>query len=75
MRKHAYLIIASNEGETLKYLIRLLDDVRNDIFIHMDKKHGKLPYEEFKGLTKKSNLTFLKNRLNVKWGGVLPNRV
>lgn len=38
MKKHAYLIIAHNKFDQLKYLISLLDDVRNDIFIHIDKK-------------------------------------
>lgn len=36
--KHAYLIIAHNEFDLLQKLISVLDDERNDIFIHIDKK-------------------------------------
>lgn len=36
--KLAYLIIAHNEPLILKTLISLIDDVRNDIFILIDKK-------------------------------------
>lgn len=38
MNKHAYLIIAYNNREALKKLVRLIDYVRNDIYIHIDKK-------------------------------------
>jgi len=38
MNKHAYLIIAYHQWDLLKVLIRMLDDERNDIFIHIDKK-------------------------------------
>lgn len=38
MSKHAYLIIAGNEFKQLKNLIYTLDDIRNDIYIHIDKK-------------------------------------
>lgn len=36
MKKHAYLIIAHNDFEILENLIILLDDMRNDIYIHID---------------------------------------
>lgn len=36
--KHAYLIVAHNNFETLKKLISLLDDENNNIFILIDKK-------------------------------------
>lgn len=35
---HAYLIIAHNEFEVLQKLVGALDDPRNDIYIHFDKK-------------------------------------
>ncbi|TCD46062.1 hypothetical protein D3X11_00860 [Streptococcus sp. X16XC17] len=38
MLKHAYLIIAYDKFEQLAFQISLLDDPRNDIFIHMDKR-------------------------------------
>lgn len=36
--KHAYCIIAHNNLEQLQRLLLLLDDPRNDIYIHIDKK-------------------------------------
>lgn len=42
MSRHAYLIMAHNEPDILNKLLLLLDDERNDIFIHYDKK-CKLP--------------------------------
>ena len=41
--KHAYLIIAHNEFEILKRLIQALDDERNDIYIHFDRKLNHYP--------------------------------
>ena len=38
MSKHAFLIMAHNEHDILNKLLLLLDDERNDIFIHYDKK-------------------------------------
>ena len=39
MLKHAYLIIAHDNFWQLKILLRLLDDIRNDIFLFIDKKN------------------------------------
>lgn len=33
--KHAYLIMAHNNFELLRVLVKLLDDKRNDIYIYM----------------------------------------
>ena len=66
-KKHAYLIIAHNNFNQLKKLIKLLDDERNDIFLHIDKKCNS-DLEQLKGLTKKSKVTFTK-RISVIWGG------
>ena len=38
MKKHAYLILAHNNFYCLERLLKLLDDERNDIFLHVDKK-------------------------------------
>lgn len=40
MQKHAYMIIAHNEFDLLEILVRLLDDPRNDIYVHIDAKQG-----------------------------------
>ena len=64
--KCAYLIIAHNQPRLLQVLIELLDDRRNDIFVHIDKKSD---FNEFKGLkTQQSQLVFTE-RVDVAWGG------
>ena len=64
--KHAYLIIAHNEFEVLECLIRAIDDVRNDIFIHFDRKLKELPVVQ----TKHAGLFVLKERIDVRWGDI-----
>ena len=62
--KHAWLIIAHNEFEILQLLVSALDDVRNDLYVHIDKKVRTLP-----GLhVQKSRLFMLDERLDVRWG-------
>lgn len=36
--KHAYLIMAYDNFEQLRKLIEVLDDERNFLFVHIDKK-------------------------------------
>ncbi len=64
--KHAYLIIVHNEFEILEKLIACLDDERNDIFVHIDRKIKQLP--ELK--TRYANLFVLQERVDVRWGHV-----
>ena len=64
--KHAYLIITHGEFEVLACLIKAIDDVRNDIFIHFDKKISSVPYLE----TQRAGLFILKNRIDVRWGDI-----
>lgn len=65
--KHAYLIMAHNEPEVLSTLIRLLDDPRNDIFLHIDSKSD---IDKFSFNCTKSHL-YLVPRISVLWGGFL----
>ncbi len=68
MERHAYLIIAHDRFGQLRKLVELLDDPRNDIFIHVDAKADFSP--EKSGIAcRHSGLTFLKNRVRVHWGG------
>ena len=67
--KHAYLIIAHSQPELLKRLIELLDDERNDIYVHADKKMKSFNATEISGICKKSDLYILPNRISVHWGG------
>lgn len=67
MNKHAYLIIAHNEFGILEKLIKLIDDERNDIYIHIDKKVKNFDFKYFKNLCKYSDIYFVE-RINVVWG-------
>ena len=67
MNKHAYLIIAHNNWEQLKFLISVLDDVRNDIYLHIDIKARDFNKDEFVDIVKFSKLFFVE-RTNVIWG-------
>lgn len=40
--KHAFLIIAHNEYPVLEVLLSMLDDERNDIYLHIDKRATEL---------------------------------
>ena len=67
--RHAYLILAHKNFGQLRKLIMLLDDPRNDIFVHVDKKAAFDP-SEWTDVCRHSRLVFLDNRLHVNWGGV-----
>lgn len=62
--KHAYLIIAHNEFEHLQRLVSALDDDRNDIYIHIDRRVKQLPQLK----TSHSRIVILDNRIKVIWG-------
>lgn len=67
MKKHAYLIMAHTQPELLKRLLILLDDERNDIYLHIDSKAKDFPMEEIAAVPKKASCTFTE-RTDVKWG-------
>lgn len=69
MNKHAYLILAHKNPLQLKQLLSLLDDERNDIYVHIDKK-APFSGKELEGCCLKSNVEFLQRRIRVTWGGV-----
>lgn len=70
MNKHAYLIIAHNEPEVLRTLLAMLDDVRNDIFVHIDRR-ARSVYESVKDYKPKhSTLVFLEHPIAVYWGDI-----
>ena len=66
--KHAYLILAHKTDFTFYSLLRLIDDDRNDIFIHMDVKNQEYSEELVKKTISYSGIYFTK-RTNVTWGG------
>lgn len=67
-KKHAYLIIAHNNFYCLEKLLLLLDDERNDIFLHIDKKVKDFDFSYFEHLCKKATLYFPARRNKVYWG-------
>lgn len=66
MSKHAYLIMAHNNFDFLKKELELLDDERNDIFIHIDKKAGKIDEDYIRDSVKKSKIKFIA-RKSIQW--------
>ena len=68
-KKHAYLVLAHKNWDQLRMLIHLLDDSRNDIYIHLDK--SKEPAEKIKKKLIKSagfsTVIFVDN-VKVRWG-------
>ena len=70
MDRHAYLIIAHNEPKVLKTLLDMLDDVRNDIFLHIDKRNRPF-YESIKKYKPKfSSLIVLEHAIPVYWADI-----
>jgi len=59
--------MAHSHFEQLKKLLLLLDDPRNDIFVHVDKKSRNLDLDLFVDVTQQSSLTFIP-RKKVTWG-------
>lgn len=68
--RHAFLIIAHNNWGILSRLLRRLDHVSNDIYLHIDSKviFNEDEREVILNSCKYSNIYFVK-RLNVSWGG------
>lgn len=64
--RHAYLIIAHNNFQQLQTLISLLDDERNDLYLHIDKKARTFSPELIHAAH--SRLVLI-DRLSVSWGG------
>lgn len=65
MKKHAYLIMAHDKREQLQKLLTLLDDVRNDIYLHVDKHaQGDWTVDSFR---LQSSKLYLIERKNVFW--------
>ena len=67
-KKHAYLIIAHSNFYVLEIALKLIDDERNDVYIHIDKKVKDFDFEYYCGLCRFSNVYFTKKRYSVKWG-------
>ncbi len=64
--KHAYLIIAHHDFFLLSKLILALDDIRNDIYVHVDAKVEPLPLLA----ANYANVYLLTKRIDVRWGDI-----
>lgn len=70
MGKHAYLILAHKNFGQLRRLVGMLDDPRNDIYIHVDAKAKEFNEADWTDAATHSRLCFIRPRRNVNWGGV-----
>lgn len=66
--KHAYLIMAHNNFYILEKLLILLDDPRNDIYVHIDKKVSGFDFAYYRSLCKKATVIYSAKRIDVRWG-------
>lgn len=64
--KHAFLIMAHTNFSQLQTLIRLLDDPRNDIYLHVDKRAKTYRPDRIK--VDHAGLVLI-DRIRVNWGG------
>lgn len=68
--KHAFLIIAHNEYPVLEVLLSMLDDERNDIYLHIDKRATELFQQIKKVKMQKAGFYLIKNPIEVYWGDI-----
>ena len=68
MKKHAYLVIAHKDDLTFRTLLQMLDDVRNDIYIHMDSKNTNYDCSRTEKMLHHSSVYHVA-RTGVTWGG------
>lgn len=71
MNKHAYLIIAHDKPQQLTLLIKTLDSVYNDIFIHIDSKSKEYTEGCLDKISKVcvNSKVYFSIKTNVIWGG------
>ena len=65
--QHAYLITAHNKKAQLLNLLRLLNDPKNDIYIHIDKKAQDITEAEMRAAAPDCRVAFVP-RLDARWG-------
>lgn len=66
MSKHAYLIAAYENFDVLEVLMRLVDDERNGVFLHVDKKARGFDPARFSNICQAAEF-HLAPRMNVYW--------
>ena len=66
--RHAYLLIVHENSNVLKRLLESIDNVNNDIYIHVDRKSRDFPFESVKKYVNISKVIFIP-RMKVYQGG------
>ena len=66
--RHAYLVMAHGNFSVLEKCLSLLDDPRNDIYLHIDRKTKEVPFDRLKQSVCQARLTIV-SRIPVNWGG------
>lgn len=66
--RHAYLVLAHGNFRVLELLLRMLDDPRNDIYLHVDKKAKDFDQEKALEICRSAGLRILEKRRSVGWG-------
>lgn len=66
--KHAYLIMAHNQPELLKCLLKALDHEENDIYLHLDIKMKDVDVQALCSQIRRGTICVLSHRLDVQWG-------
>ena len=59
MGKHAILIMAYDRWNQLSLLLQLIDNERNDIYLHINANTKNVPFEQLKSCVKKSKIIFV----------------
>lgn len=67
MQRHAYLILAHEDTLVLRRLLALIDDKKNDVFIHIDKNSKNIQIQNILNNVKKSKITVIR-KYRVHWG-------
>lgn len=68
--RHAFLIIAHHEYPVLEVLLSMLDDPRNDIYLHVDKRSDELYNRVRSFRMKNAGFYLLSDRISVYWGDI-----
>ncbi len=66
--KHACLILVHTQPAQVRTLLSLLDDPRNDIYVHIDRK-APFGAEALDGCCVRSTVHFIEPRISIHWGG------
>jgi hypothetical protein len=67
--RHAYLIMAHDNFYVLEKLLLLLDDPRNDIYLHIDAKTVNFDFSRYRDIVKQSGISLPGPRVKVNWSG------